>query len=97
VVIDQTIWVEPDVAIWPAGAVDLATGGSVTVREAEVLLPSTGHRDREVKSLLYGWAGVPWLVLAEPAAPPSRSSSSVQGARRFRWVSQWGRDGQAGR
>jgi Putative restriction endonuclease len=85
VVIDQTIWVEPDVAIWPAGAVDLATGGSVPVREAEVLLPSTDHRDREVKSLLYGRAGVPWLVLAERAAPALEVLKLLSGARRFRW------------
>ena len=71
VVLDETTWVEPDVAIWPAGEVDLAGGRSTPELVAEVLSPSTARRDRQNKPALYARAGVTWLVLAEPGETPS--------------------------
>jgi Uma2 family endonuclease len=70
VVVDETTWAEPDVAIWPAGDVDL-TGGSTPELVAEVLSPSTARRDRHDKPGLYARAGVPWLVLGDPAPVPT--------------------------
>jgi Uma2 family endonuclease len=71
VVLDQTTWAEPDVAIWPAGEVDLSGGRSTPKLVAEVLSPSTARRDRQDKPALYARAGVTWLVLVEPADVPS--------------------------
>jgi Uma2 family endonuclease len=70
-VLDKTTWAEPDVALWPAGEVDLAAGGSVPELVAEVLSPSTARRDRQDKPAVYARAGVTWLVLAEPGHAPS--------------------------
>jgi Uma2 family endonuclease len=71
VVLDETTWVEPDVAVWPAGEVDLAAGRSTPELVAEVVSPSTARRDRHDKPALYARAGVSWLVLAEPADVPT--------------------------
>jgi Uma2 family endonuclease len=71
VVVSETTWAEPDVAIWPAGPVDLAAGGTTPVLVAEVLSPSTARRDRQPKPALYARAGVTWLVIAEPSESPS--------------------------
>jgi Uma2 family endonuclease len=71
VVVSETTWAEPDVAIWPAGDVDLAAGGTTPVLVAEVLSPSTARRDRQRKPALYATAGVSWLVIAEPSESPS--------------------------
>jgi Uma2 family endonuclease len=71
VVIRETTWMEPDVAIWPAGDVDLAAGGTTPALVAEVLSPSTARRDRQHKPALYAAAGVDWLIIAEPSDSPS--------------------------
>ena len=67
VVLDETTWAEPDVAVWPAGEIDLAAGRSTPELVAEVLSLSSAKRDRRDKPALYGRAGVNWLVLADPA------------------------------
>jgi Uma2 family endonuclease len=67
VVVGDTTWAEPDIAIWPAGQVDLATGGSSPVLVAEVLSSATARRDRQHKPALYARAGVTWLVIVEPS------------------------------
>ncbi len=64
---DETTWAEPDVAIWPAGDVDLAAGRPTPELVADVLSPSSVLRDRRDKPDLYAQAGVPWFVLADPA------------------------------
>lgn len=71
VVVSQTTWAEPDVAIWSAGEVDLAGGSSTPVLVAEVLSPSTARQDRQHKPALYARAGVAWLIIAEPSESPS--------------------------
>jgi Uma2 family endonuclease len=86
VVLDETTWAEPDVAIWPAGEVDLAAGASVPELVAEVLSPSTGRRDRQDKPALYARAGVGWLVLAEPADAPSVEVFQLEAAGKVRRV-----------
>lgn len=71
VVVDDTTWAEPDVAIWACGEVDLAGGRSTPELVAEVVSPSTVGRDRRDKPALYAQAGVTWLVVAEPGGTPS--------------------------
>ena len=65
--LDETTWAEPDVAIWPAGDVDLAAGRPAPELVAEVLSPSSVLRDRRDKPDLYAQARVPWFVLADPS------------------------------
>ncbi len=86
VVLDETTWAEPDVAIWPAGEIDVAAGRSTPELVAEVLSPSSARRDRRDKPGLYGRAGVNWLVLADPAV----DAPAIE-------IYQLGRDGQSRR
>jgi Uma2 family endonuclease len=65
--LDETTWAEPDVAIWPAGDVDLAAGRPTAELVAEVLSPSSVRRDQRDKPDLYAQAGAHWFVLADPA------------------------------
>jgi Uma2 family endonuclease len=86
VVLSEITWAEPDVAIWPSGEVDLASGGSIPELVAEVLSPSTARRDRQDKPALYARAGVSWLVLAEPADAPSVELFQLEAAGEVRRV-----------
>ncbi|MGH9057458.1 MAG: Uma2 family endonuclease [Acidimicrobiales bacterium] len=65
VVVDDTTWAEPDVAIWATGQAEV---GGLPALVAEVNSPSTSRRDLQVKPGLYARAGVEWLVLADPDA-----------------------------
>jgi Uma2 family endonuclease len=80
VVVSETTWAEPDVAIWPAGPVDLAAGSTTPVLVAEVLSPSTARRDRQHKPALYARAGVAWLIIAEPSDSPSVEVFALEAA-----------------
>jgi Uma2 family endonuclease len=71
VVLSETTWAHPDVAIWPLEPEGSQPGLSAApVLVAEVISPTTARRDRQDKQALYARAGVTWLVLAEPAEVP---------------------------
>jgi Uma2 family endonuclease len=86
VVLNELTWMEPDVAIWPAGEVDLTGGGSTPGLVAEVLASATARRDRQHKPALYARAGVAWLVLAQPADAPSVEVFQLEAAGKVRRV-----------
>lgn len=65
VVLDDTTWAEPDLAIWPVRDSQIPPS-AVPALVAAVISPSTATRDRTLKPGLYAAAGVRWLVLADP-------------------------------
>jgi Uma2 family endonuclease len=69
VVVSETTWVEPDLAIWNRDP-DIAAGTTgVPLLVVEISSPSTARADRTGKRLTYARAGVEWYVRADYRAP----------------------------
>jgi Uma2 family endonuclease len=81
VVLNDTTWVEPDLAIWHRDP-DLSggtTGPPILV--VEIASRSTRRADESTKRTTYAQADVEWYLLADWRSPPSVAVDHLEGGR----------------